>query len=1760
SRSDSLALPDGTGELYETSIFLTEFSPGQVLTSANDLESICVNIEHSWARDVQITLTCPSGQRIVLHNHPGNFGGQVYLGEPNDNDNFNPVPGLGYDYCWTPNAPNPTWLVYANTVLGGSGTIPAGDYSTFDPISDLVGCPLNGEWAIGVTDFWPADNGYIFNWSLKFHDALYPNIETFTTGFVSWNWSNHPSIYFSTSDSISASPQNAGTAGYTFSVTDAFGCTWDTLASIAVLPPTHPDCYVCAANFPSLPDTSVCASEPIIFNATSLVPPTQEVRFEAYPDHRLGNANHPHAAPYLSPIGVNSLGFNFLTVPVQQITSVCMDIETDFASDLNIFLRAPGGQQLMLSTGNGGSGDNYKITCFSPTAITPIAGQPAPFNGTYIPEGNWNTLAGAPMNGDWSLVVSDGFAPAQFGKVKWWSIGFNAQNTVAYNWTNTASLSCPDCPTPTATPTTTTSYVLTATDSHHCVHTDTAIVGITSFFPAPTGLLVFQLGTNSMTWAWNAVPDALGYEVSVDSGAWQMPNNGLLSHIISGLVLGQTASISVRCISPMSCIPVVESASSVLVGCTLFGSVFSTTDVLCGGDTTGSAILSVSNATAPVLFFLDTIPTPFPNGDFINILAAGSHSVIILDALGCRDTVDFTINAPPAIVLSASGTNVLCNGDNSGTVTAAATGGTGSIGFAWRDCLGGPTLGGASQTNLFAGCYAVTATDVNGCAASDTVTLAEPLAYDFDPAQDSVSCFGGSDGSASIVVTGGTMLYQYLWDNGSTTATATGLDADFHFVTVTDANLCAATTFVQILEPPMFLIDSTQSQFATCFGGNNGTATVFASGGTPAYQYQWDDPAGQMLQKALALSAGTYNVTVTDGNGCTVQTAVTVTSPPELLVNFVNVSGEICAGDCLGQATVNPSGGVGGYQFDWEDNSIPAGVQTATNLCPGAYRVTVEDANGCTEIAQVVIDAAVPIDAHFDGTPPTCSGFQDGSIDSQISGGTSPYQYLWSNGGTAADLQDLPCGQYFLTLTDAVGCVKNYTVTLDCPQAISIASMMPQHVSCFDGTDGSVTVTAQGGTAPLVFLWNDANAQVTATAQNLPAGNYTVTVSDANGCSTTASAGVTEPSLFTVSTTHTNVTCLNGGDGSATAVPMGGVEPYTYSWGAAGTTQTISNLAAGTFFVTVTDANQCTATATATIGQPTLAVIVTATQTRFACWGGTDGEASVSATGGNGVPFNFFWSNGQMGGGASNLSTGIYTVTATDMKGCTGTQFVVIEQLDSIELRVAYAPPTCAGYADGVVGVALLEGGLGMGDSTQYNYQWSLPGAPDSTLVSGFAAGSYSLTVTDFQGCTGILHFGVLEPAAVTLQLAVENVSCFGLSDGAISVASVQNAVGAVGFEWSNNETGNQIDSLALGTYTVTATDAKGCTAVVSVDVQQPEPLALSFQIQPLICAGDSNAVVTPTVTGGTAGYGFQWDNGAATAEIRDLGPGNYALEVTDQNGCTVAGSVVVAQPNALSVSVETIEPECFGGQDGRIRLLVAGGEMPFRYSLNDGPFGGSSVFIALGAGDYVLQVRDAKGCINNASATLGQPLEVLVSVGIDTTLTLGDSLLLSPTVNNAVGITDFEWRSALVDSFTCADLPDCAEVWVKPVYSNTYRVKVTDENGCVGEAEIKVTVEKPRGVYVPTGFTPNGDFENDLLVVHGKSRQVREVLVFKIFDRWGELIYEDQNFSVNDTARGWDGSFRGQPCDPGVYVWLLEAEYLDGYRELLKGDVTLVR
>jgi gliding motility-associated-like protein len=1770
-RSDSLALPDGTGIPYETNIYFTNFSPGQILTNVNDLTSICVNMEHSWMRDIEISLSCPNGTSVTLHNFGGQTGSEILLGDPDDNDQFNPIPGEGGDYCWTPNATNGTWLEYANNVLSNGGSLPEGDYQSYDDLSDLVGCPLNGEWTMTVTDLWPIDNGYIFSWSLDFTSTLYPNVEIFTPQFVNWNWNNHPSIFAQTANSISAAPINAGTAAYTFTINDNFGCKWDTIVNVSVLPITHPDCYKCGNNLTPIRDTAVCLGQSVPLQTNSTGVTNQVIQFEAYPDYPFGNGNHPHNNPYTSAIAINSLGYTTLTDAANQIDKICIDIETDYDSDLNIYLKSPDNKTLELSTGNGGTGDNYKVTCFKSTAATSIIGSAAPFNGNYRPEGMWTSLNGAQVNGNWKLVTSDGFGPTKVGKIKNWSIAFKSPITTTYAWQANPTLSCTNCPNPTATPTSTTNYVVQSTDNFLCTHKDTVAVAVLAAFPAPAGFVGTPIGNNKLKFTWNPISGATAYEVKVGLGAWMAPN-GVLTHIVSNVPPNASITMQVRAAGASlgTCSAEIGSATAANVACTINITIApnSLEPVDCFGAANGSIKIDVLGGTSPVFYFLDNSLVQH-DATFDNEIPAGNHYIVAVDAMACRDTVFFTITQPPPIVLNVTATDATCNGDNDGTGSVSVlSGGVAPFSFLWQSCTGSTVISGSNPTTLYAGCYNVVVQETNnGCSSTAQIIVGEPDPFTFTTSQTQVSCFGSTDGMAMINnVAGGQGPYTFQWSNGSLTNTAGNLPGGFHTVIIRDANLCEFTTPVQVFQPVALDVKSVTSLLVpvTCFEGNDGAAGVQATGGTSPYIYVWEN--GQTGPNATNLSGGDiYNVTVTDSKGCTDFTGVAVSQPLPIQMVTTLITAETCENACDGKFRLAVAGGISPYNFTWDSPLIPASTgtpQNPNNLCSGTYKVTVTDGNGCTNSTQATIAPAVPLVISHNETQVLCVGSSNGAISTMATGGASPYMYKWNTNASTKNISNLNCGLYTLTVTDNNTCTKILPINLPCPPALVVSPILAKDVVCFGDNNGQLTVTATGGTGALTYSWNDPNNQNTAVATNLKAGIYVVVITDANGCQTSANGNVGTPNALLSNLTQEDILCFGESTGKVSANVTGGVAPFTYIWSNNATTKEITDLIAGAYSVTVTDFNGCTyGLATTNVNQPGSAVSVSVLQTGVPCFEINGGSAKAIALGGTGSSI-YKWTGNLNGDTQNNLAAGTYTVTATDQAGCSDTAIVTMIQYPTISANVAKNEPSCFGLSDGNAAINNLQGGAGAGNSFAYDYMWNFPNAPNADNVSNIAAGNYEITITDNEGCSLVIPFELTQPEQITMTSEVKNVSCYGLSDGAAKINQVFAVNPIVSYNWSTFQTTGGITNVSANDYSVTVTDDKGCTGTSIITVSEPDLLEItSFAVDKLLCNLDSNATANPVVIGGTPAYNFLWKDGKTTQKIVDLGPGTYVVTITDLNGCTTLDSVEIIQPARLNVGLTVEDADCFGQRSGRIKAKAEGGVGPYLYRLEDQEtFSSVSTFFGLGAKGYRIDVKDGNGCITDAYTTVREPSPLLVNIGQDTTVNLGDSLQLFPQLSGGAGFFDFEWRSGYVQEIRCIDTIECKLVEIKPTISSIYTLTVTDENGCVGTDSKEVFVLKNRGVYVPTGFTPNSDANNELLGVFGKSKMIKEVLVFRIYDRWGEMMFEDKNFGINDRTRGWDGMFRDKKCNVGQYVWYVEVEYIDGFREVVRGNSSLIR
>jgi len=448
--------------------------------------------------------------------------------------------------------------------------------------------------------------------------------------------------------------------------------------------------------------------------------------------------------------------------------------------------------------------------------------------------------------------------------------------------------------------------------------------------------------------------------------------------------------------------------------------------------------------------------------------------------------------------------NLACNSDNSGTATVLASDGTLPYTYAWDNGETTPTA-----TALSAGTHTVTVTEASGNTFTASVQLTEPTAITTTvTANTTVSCNGGNDGSASISANGGTPGYSYSWDNGSTTATATGLTAGTHAVTLTDANGCTVVESILITSPTAIEVSTALVSNVSCNGLSDGAASISGTGGTPSYSILWDN--GETTATATNLSAGAHMVTLTDANGCSVVESVMITAPSAITASTSVVNMVSCNGLNDGSASITANGGTPSYTILWDNGETTA---TAISLTAGMHSVTLTDANGCAITESIMITAPPGMTADtIVATEVSCSSSNDGTATITVSGGTASYTYTWDSGATTATATGLSISMYSVTATDVNGCFVVATVQVPASSVPDLVVFtQTNEVSCGGMTDGAAIVSASFGHMPYTYLW-DANAgnQTTATATGLEVGVYMVTVTDNNGCSSVDGVLITE--------------------------------------------------------------------------------------------------------------------------------------------------------------------------------------------------------------------------------------------------------------------------------------------------------------------------------------------------------------------------------------------------------------------------------------------------------------------------------------------------------------------------------------------------------------------------------------------------------------------------------------------------------------------------
>ncbi len=1495
------------------------------------------------------------------------------------------------------------------------------------------------------------------------------------------------------------------------------------------------------------PDTTLCLLEPVQLDGTVNIPLPPPPTFTNSTPFLID----PPETEIYSPVTVGGVVPEELGPNV--IQSVCINVEHAWLDDLDIYLLAPNGLFMELSTDNGSNGDDYTQTCFTPDAITPIdyvmpPASGAPYTGDFLPEGYWEDLWSGqenPTNGTWQLLIIDdqnGFE----GTLLDWTITFEPAYQVYYEWTPSVGLSCDDCPNPIATPPDTTTYYLHVYDSYGCEEFDTITINTLDILPAPAVSCSVSNDT-CITYTWTPVAGALTYEVSLDGGmSWITPDSPF-SHTAC---VGFETEFTLLVRGVLDCGGHPGEATCTTPPCSGgIPQIVNVQNPLCYGDSNGSIAVTAAGSFPPFFYVLGTDTTT--TGLFEN-LPAGDHTIYVVNQVGCA--IDTTVSLEQPWILSGNihlVNPVSCAGGSNGTLSVVPTGGTAPYTYSWSN---GQT--DSIATDLPPGLVEVTITDANGCQAFDDFVLSDAPPMFVTTSSTVVACSGDSTGTAVVFASGGVPDYAYLWSTGDTTSFVVDLPAGLYTVTVADANGCEVVDTAVITENPPLVL-TTDYTPASCNGGNDGTATVMVSGGWgTTYFYLWDAAAGnQLTATAVNLSAGTYSVTVSDLQGCLADTTVVVDEASGMDIQL-QLQDASCSDAADGVALLTVSGGTPGYNFSWSDGGPD--VPGRTDLPQGSYQVTVQDAAGCEKVLDFTIGAPPALSLSLNATPALCSNSSDGTATAEVSGGVPPYSYLWSDGQTTQTAVNLPQGSYQLTVTDANGCDAEGEVEVASSDTL-LLSLNATPTLCHGSSDGTATVMASGGTPPYTYQWS--NGQNTETAFGLSANTYSVVVTDANGCMATENIEVDEPPLLEVSVSELPVSCDGTSDGSATAMPTGGTPDYTYLWSDGQTTQTAVNLPEGSYQLTVTDAHGCMVLAEANITSPP-PLIVHLESSEVSCFEGSDGSLTVVMDSGT-PPLTYHWSTGANTQTISGLAAGVYSVTVMDQSNCETIVEGEVTQPGQLAANLVQTAASCFNGLDGTATVSAVFYGSMQADLMGFDFMWSTTPPQTGATAFGLQGGAtYTVLITDAQGCTLEESITIGNPLPVEVFVeSVEHVSCAGGADGSATVYA-NGGQAPYNYLWSAN-TGGQTEATAVnlpaGTYQVTITDAEGCLGVTQVEVNEPAPLQLASSAQRVACYGEASGAVEVEVTGGVPPYAYVWSNGEEGAAQGNLEAGWYQVTVMDANGCEEVDSVEVRQPDApLYAEAQPVDPSCYGRQDGSIEISVQGGTPPYSFSMDEGAsFTGSAHLQGLVAGTYYVLVKDDRNCLFQIGPlVLENPPEIQLDLGSDTVLGYLDQIQLSAEVQHGQQPYSYQWWVSGSGTLDCYDCP--APLTGPMEHATTFWLEVTDAKGCSQTDKILVYVRRNNVLLVPTAFTPNGDGQNDLLLVHGTEGAI--VRLFRVFDRWGEVLYEASGFPVNDPHTGWDGRFRGQLMDTGVYTWYVEVVFPGGEVVTYKGHTSLLR
>jgi gliding motility-associated-like protein len=1136
-------------------------------------------------------------------------------------------------------------------------------------------------------------------------------------------------------------------------------------------------------------------------------------------------------------------------------------------------------------------------------------------------------------------------------------------------------------------------YTVTVNDANNC--TATATVTITEPLQALSASIVVDSnvscnsGSNGQATA-TAAGGTAAYTYSWSNSDTTSTINNLVAGIYSVTITDNnncTAQATVSITQPT--VLVIDSVTHTIPSCIPGGDAIITVYVS-GGASTYNYSINGGTAQASNIFTNNT---------------DGNYTIEVQDANGCLVTSAINIATPGNPVISIiTTTDVSIYGQATGTASITATSSTaGSLQYVLSSSANTFNNTTGNFTSLLAGTYTIVVTDSKQCSTSSTIVITQP--NNLQATIDSIvhiKCFGNNIGYISISVAGGVGPFEYHWVPNTTTpitdSFATGLAAGTYSILVKDANNATVSISATITSPALLQASLLNTQNVLCYGDSSGGAIVQVQGGTAPFTYNWDN--GADLDSILnTASAGTHTLGVQDAAGCADTVTVNIIQPSMLVIDSTSATIPTCVPGSDAMLSVFANGGMPNYSFSVDGNNY-FGANVFTNLSANNYTVYVKDGNGCTATSTAVItNPSLPIITNTQVSHVPCNG-QVGSL--QVIG-TSIYssvQYvLGADSNSTGAFTNLVANTYIIQVIDSLGCQVDTTLTITEPAVLTIDTISVLHVLCAGGNTGAITVAAQGGTLPYQYSWVGSSSTV-ASATNLIAGIYTAQVADGNSCTASISITITQPlALVANIDSLSNLTCFANNSGSIQLSVQGGVYPYTYSWqGSSSTDSVLTNLSAGSYIATITDAHNCSSIISTTLTQPALLQFTSAVATNPSCVPGCDAIANVSVAGGTGnMQYVLINTNNdstvQSNASFNNLCLGSYTVFVVDANSCSSS--TVVNILSSSQPQIVSSSvqnPSCYGKLDGVL-YSLADSGIAPYTYVLYNANNNAVIDTNSFGVfNGQGDGLYLIVVSDAKACTSTVLLALNEPDSIIVAIdSVQHLLCYGDNNGSATATATGGNGTVYNYTWST--TPQQQVATATGlvaaSYTVHVSDALNCTGSTSISISSPTQVLLdSLILGNVTCNGLSNGYVNINVTGGVAGYtinlvGANINLNLPAGLVTGLGPDTYTLTASDANGCSTSTLFTITEPAQLQISSVNISNLlCNNIAQGGLVLTGLGGTAPYEYGYKIFNFTDSNTngsFNGLSAGTYTIYISDANECSTTSVVTITQPLPLVV-------------------------------------------------------------------------------------------------------------------------------------------------------------------------------------